>query len=608
MPALNVPLTQPTIPRLPSPPRRTVPFPPHRPYPSISAYTTLPTSDARGESCATPYANFRQLQPQPLQRPPALPVPPPPPPVNTFLNRVALDPEPLEEEDKDDEGISPTFDLQSSTADFVIASNSMPFPLDSTNPQDQEFGPWPLVISGAQIAAHSPSSPLLFDNQPFEDYQALFPTLIPISPFTRLQDKYVHYYFQRVSNMQYLFAPRRIAGEMHALILKNPSGIVTNAISTLAALHDGLWRAVDENNASKDHATQEIIMNFLNKVGEQVMQAQQQSGGYIPPEVAVAALHLISYSLFHGGGSGWQLPLEIAGTWFEQSGVVGNPSVSDEPILPPPEYTMNGLARLQLLFQMDVISAFCAKTVMWMDIFAAVSQRTTPRFMSLYPVLFNFGLTSRMMATTNGASNEVMLAFAEIASLAHWREENKLSLSMRDLVARADAIEQSLRQVDLSIPPPLPQVNITPIFEEPGPMPMIEGNIMTDSARRELAGRIFQQAALLYLYTVVSGCNPKVPEIQAAVQAMMELLQGLPSSDVDRSLVFPICIAGCLADLPAQRTFFSQRLEQKGSPVGNVGMALLLMTEVWARRDGSCGQVVSWQDVMKELGHDLLLV
>lgn len=263
---------------------------------------------------------------------------------------------------------------------------------------------------------------------------------------------------------------------------------------------------------------------------------------------------------------------------------------------------------------MDVIGAFCAKTVMWMDIFAAVSQRTTPRFMRLYPVLFNVGLTSRMMATTNGASNEVMLAFAEIANLACWKEENKLSLSMRDLVTRADTIEQSLRQADLSVPPPLAQANITPIFEEPGPLPTIEGailneeTIMTDSARRELAGRVFQQAALLYLHTVVSGCNPHVPEIQAAVYAMMELLQGLPSSDVDRSLVFPICLAGCLADLQVQRTFFSQRLEQKGSPVGNVGMALLLMTEVWARRDASGGQVVSWQDVMKELGHDLLLV
>jgi hypothetical protein len=258
---------------------------------------------------------------------------------------------------------------------------------------------------------------------------------------------------------------------------------------------------------------------------------------------------------------------------------------------------------------MDVISAFCAKTVMWMDIFAAVSQLERPRFLGLYRILFQGGVSSKMMATTNGASSEVMHAFAEIADLACWKNEQKKtgSLSTRDLVAQGAKIEESLRQLHVNTIDGVVSSSF-PVFEEAGPFPDADGCIMTDSARRELAGRVFHQAALLYLYTVLSECNPNVPEIQESVKTMMSLLQELPPSEIDRSLVFPICLAGCLTDLPTQRLFFHRRLVEKGSPVGNVGTARLLMETVWNKRDSEGGRIVCWQEVMRDLGHSLLLV
>ena len=81
----------------------------------------------------------------------------------------------------------------------------------------------------------------------------------------------------------------------------------------------------------------------------------------------------------------------------------------------------------------------------------------------------------------------------------------------------------------------------------------------------------------------------------------------LPASEIDRSLVFPLCFAGCMTDDPALRRYFGDRLKAMDGPVGNCGKAMLLMEAVWSRRD-NLGLVMSWRDVMRETQLELLLV
>ena len=77
------------------------------------------------------------------------------------------------------------------------------------------------------------------------------------------------------------------------------------------------------------------------------------------------------------------------------------------------------------------------------------------------------------------------------------------------------------------------------------------------------------------------------------------------------SVVFGICIAGCLTDSQDQRRFLMQLLDtQQRETVGNVAEVKQLMQQVWLRRDseGGLGLPVNWRDVMRESQRELLLL
>lgn len=118
---------------------------------------------------------------------------------------------------------------------------------------------------------------------------------------------------------------------------------------------------------------------------------------------------------------------------------------------------------------------------------------------------------------------------------------------------------------------------------------------------------IFRHAALIYLSTIMNGPSPSLPSTAASVRATYTAIVALPSSAVDRSLVFPLCIAGCSTDDAGLRAFFEERLSAMSGPVGNSGRTLELMRSVWDRRD-RFGEVVGWRDVMRDSKVEILLV
>lgn len=91
------------------------------------------------------------------------------------------------------------------------------------------------------------------------------------------------------------------------------------------------------------------------------------------------------------------------------------------------------------------------------------------------------------------------------------------------------------------------------------------------------------------------------------VNATMQALNKLALSEVDRGLVFPICIAGSLAHLPEQREFFKQRLDAQASMLGNLAQTRRLMEVVWQKRDNQ-GGVVDWRNTMPDIGMSLLVI
>jgi hypothetical protein len=88
---------------------------------------------------------------------------------------------------------------------------------------------------------------------------------------------------------------------------------------------------------------------------------------------------------------------------------------------------------------------------------------------------------------------------------------------------------------------------------------------------------------------------------------MVKLLSRLPPSEVDRSLVFPLCLAGCMTDNRARRDLMKGRLQAQDENIGNILQARALMEAVWRRRDGG-GGIVDWREMLRNEGLNLLLL
>jgi len=260
-----------------------------------------------------------------------------------------------------------------------------------------------------------------------------------------------------------------------------------------------------------------------------------------------------------------------------------------------------------------------------------------PKFLALYRRLFgnssDFWAGSShshsdsyelRMDSLTGCPDEVVLGIAEVSALAHWKaqEQQNGCLSMRELIRRGDAIEQHLRthtepesfaEVDQApMHPSLPGTKVD--YAGSSSMPALSSPESVNTAiqfpseemRRVVAG-IFRETAVLFLHTVLSDSVPGVPEITASVDRNIKLFSRLPPSEVDRSLVFPLCLTGCMTDNRARRDLLKGRLQAQDENIGNILQARALIEAVWRHRDVG-GGVVDWREIMHNNGLNLLLL
>lgn len=256
------------------------------------------------------------------------------------------------------------------------------------------------------------------------------------------------------------------------------------------------------------------------------------------------------------------------------------------------------------------------------------------------------------METTMGCPDDVLLAIAEIANLAHWKQQQKQkgSLNYLELARRGEEIEKALRvgegvhaeeeahqrrledqraevtrRITSSNPAATGVLAASSSssaassagssgMRSPSSSPRMRHSLpprpegLDDLEIQSHAGRIFRTGAHLYLSSVVSDCKPRAPAVSAAVNDVMAAVQNLPRSDVDKSLVFPLCIAGCLSATRDQKHFFRERLSPHHA-VGNCQRAVQVIDAVWAKREAvGDGIVVDWRQTMGEIGLRLLLV
>jgi hypothetical protein len=360
------------------------------------------------------------------------------------------------------------------------------------------------------------------------------------------------------------------------------------------------------------------------------------AGGYTEGE-AMAGLFVVSAFLFRGGRGAWQEFLSVAADWvWNVLHAGGDPA--------------------EIIMRCSDSQQFIIKTTFWFDILASTTRLQTPRFLDTYRELWSSrrgayievtsGPSRRQqqqhgplsMLSVMGCENSTALAIAEISALACWKEAHARqgTLSVPELVDRGRTIESEC----LTHPSPIPAHPSASGLAgggDGGPRPGVNdgAHYTADkelAEKRRLTADIFRATARVYLHSVLSGEYPGCPEIREGVQDTIECLRRVPagghgpqqeqqegqqsnvSRSVLRSVVFGICLCGCLTDDYTERQFLLRRLdEEQAEGVGNCAEARAVMEQVWSRRvaasaNGTGGSSLSWRDAMQQFGGESLLL
>jgi hypothetical protein len=79
----------------------------------------------------------------------------------------------------------------------------------------------------------------------------------------------------------------------------------------------------------------------------------------------------------------------------------------------------------------------------------------------------------------------------------------------------------------------------------PVPSQAAFANVVAQSSPTQL---IFMDACLYMLHSVVSGPNPRVPELADAVRSITMRFASIPVHQRTVALIFPLCVGGALAE------------------------------------------------------------
>ncbi|KAK6364214.1 hypothetical protein LTS17_012385 [Exophiala oligosperma] len=226
------------------------------------------------------------------------------------------------------------------------------------------------------------------------------------------------------------------------------------------------------------------------------------------------------------------------------------------------------------------------------DIIASTALQEEPALYTFHRSLLtsNDGLEPPIqLETAIGCENWVFLEIGKVAVLDAWKQRCKKTgtLDVIELVHRATAIKDGLT------------AHLTDLERRSRDM-QGGGNDLIDiftvdchhqfqapPSQTSLITRVWAHAALIYLCLVVSGWQPASVDIRYHVCRSIELLTfHMPSPTLLRTMVWPFCVTGCLAE-PAQETQLRGIVENLQPPTifGTVRKAVEIMESVWRKRE-----------------------
>ncbi|KIW65835.1 hypothetical protein PV04_08056 [Phialophora macrospora] len=245
---------------------------------------------------------------------------------------------------------------------------------------------------------------------------------------------------------------------------------------------------------------------------------------------------------------------------------------------------------------------FFTGLLVFIDIVASTALERPPRLAEHHAHLLadqddgvrEFGTVPVQLSGLVGCQNWVLLAISRITLLDGWKKmEMEMNTTagrstMDSLGDRAAPISRTLKdgisrlaQQPTADPGRINPLDFRSYFNALGQSPPSATSSST------ILTKIWAHAAQIYLAVVVSGFQPSHAEIRSSVSRVLELLQTVDCATHLRTLAWPLCVAGCMAEAGGHELQFRDlfaRVDEL-SMVGALGEARKIMETAWQTRE-----------------------
>lgn len=261
----------------------------------------------------------------------------------------------------------------------------------------------------------------------------------------------------------------------------------------------------------------------------------------------------------------------------------------------------------------EIARDFLVGTFIWFDILASASTRRNTCLHG-HAAYLNVCCSGEAIELDKlmGCENWVMILIARISALEEQKRQLEVTLyrnkdqnyryRFTDLLDRGGEIETALYN-GLS----MNEKSLNRLREETSSALSSTPNL----PRRDILymTRIFAHSALIYLHVVLLGADPNLPPISSRVSLSLTSFRDLSDLKLLRNLIWPLCIAGCMAQRD-QEACFRELIEQAGFDAAcpeNIWKAYEVMKECWRLRRANTSEV-DWTKAMESAGLQVLLV
>lgn len=226
---------------------------------------------------------------------------------------------------------------------------------------------------------------------------------------------------------------------------------------------------------------------------------------------------------------------------------------------------------------------FSSPLVILDDIIASIALQEQPQLYEYHDSLLGdtegTGEPPINLEAVIGVKNWVILQIGEIAALEAWHQQCKRArnLDAMELVHRATLIKKSI---------------VAPFKELEKELVVVQkersllDNFIPAPSQGSLVSLVWAHAALISLSVVQVGWQPTDSKVHYHVTQVINLLNRRRSRALLRTMVWPLCVAGCLA-VPELEVHFRALVEtlQPPSIFGTAHKALEIMENVWSNRE-----------------------